>query len=258
MRGCNSGCHGLRLVPSYRCSITTRHPAGRYLARARPAVSVRLRRSSEWGGHTHPPLHRASAPKTLDYIYCLAVRPFASSLYRFQVCQRAAGLTYPPLRLGSCLGFWSLLARCSSPHPRSVFHFRFLVHSWLVRLRGPASVQRSLARYPARPEGIHFMHAPVWVRRMGQPRFARLRVVCISHSTSDFVPPCMQIQIRVYSTDFPVFPTCWIFPSFSNAERYRVAVASETCSNFSTSSLVILPFVFRASMILSNFFRFRS
>src|SRR3989344_5753575 len=151
MRGCNSGCHGLRLVPSYRCSITTRHPAGRYLARARPAVSVRLRRSSEWGGHTHPPLHRASAPKTLDYIYCLAVRPFASSLYRFQVCSLAVGLIYPPLRSGSCLGFWSLLARCSSPHPRSVFHFRFLVHSWLVRLRGPASVQLSLARYlPAR------------------------------------------------------------------------------------------------------------
>ena len=79
------------------------------------------------------------------------MRPFASSLYRFQVCYLAAGLIYPPLRLGSCLGFWSLLARCSSPHPRSVFHFRFLVHSWLVRLRGPASVQRSLARYlPAR------------------------------------------------------------------------------------------------------------
>ena len=96
-----------------------------YLARARPAVSVRLRRSIEWGGHTHPPLHRASAPKTLDYIYCLAVRPFASSLYRFQVCSLAAGLIYPPLRSRSCLGFWSLLARCSSPHPRSVFHFRF-------------------------------------------------------------------------------------------------------------------------------------
>ena len=32
------------------------------------------------------------------------------------------------------------------------------------------------------------------VRRMGQPRFSRLRVVCISHSTSDFVPPCNQIQ----------------------------------------------------------------
>ena len=161
MRGCNSGCHGLRLVPSYRCSITTRHPAGRYLARARPAVSVRLRRSSEWGGHTHPPLHRASAPKTLVCSECLAVRPFASSLYRFQVCYLAVGLIYPPLRLRLCLGFWSLLARCSSPHPRSVFHFRFLVHSWLVRLRGPASVQRSLARYPARPEGIYFMHAPV-------------------------------------------------------------------------------------------------
>ena len=66
------GCHGLRTVPSSRCLVTTRHPAGRYLARARPAVSVRLRRSSEWGGHTHPPPHRASPPKTLDYIYCLA------------------------------------------------------------------------------------------------------------------------------------------------------------------------------------------
>src|SRR3989344_4849242 len=73
-----------------------------------------------------------------------------------------------------------------------------------------------------------------------------------------FVPPCMQIQMRVYSTAFPVFPTCWIFPSFSNAERYRVAVASETCRSFSTSSLVILPFTVSASRILSNFFRFLS
>src|SRR3990167_4438132 len=64
---------------------------------------------------------------------------------------------YPPLRSGSCLGFWSLLARCSSPHPRSVFHFRFLVHSWLVRLRGPASVQLSLARYL--PAGWHPFYA---------------------------------------------------------------------------------------------------
>ena len=67
-----------------------------------------------------------------------------------------------------------------------------------------------------------------------------------------------QIQMRVYSTAFPVFPTCCIFPSFSNAERYRVAVASETCRSFSTSSLVILPFVFRASKIFSSFLRFRS
>ncbi len=132
-----------------------------YLARARPAVSVRLRRSSEWGGHTHPPLHRASAPKTLVCSACLAVRPFASSLYRFQVCLLAAGLIYPPLRSRLCLGFWSLLARCSSPHPRLVFHFGVFVHSWLVHFRGPASVQRSLARYPARPEGIYFTHAPV-------------------------------------------------------------------------------------------------
>src|SRR3989344_3988655 len=91
---------------------------------------------------------------------------------------------------------------------------------------------------PCPPDGIHFMHAPVWVRRMGQPRFARLGVACISHFTSDFVPPCMQIQMRVYVTAFPVFPTCWIFPSFSSADRYRVAVASETCRSFSTSSLV--------------------
>src|SRR3989338_5597686 len=87
----------------------------------------------------------------------LAVRPFASSLYRFQVCYLAAGLTYPPLRSGSCLGFWSLLARCSSPHPRSVFHFRFPVHSCIIRLRGPASVQLSLARYL--PAGRHLFYA---------------------------------------------------------------------------------------------------
>lgn len=101
--------------------------------------------------------------------------------YRFQVCYLATGLMYPPLRLGSCLGFWSLLARCSSPHPRSAFHFRFLVHSWLFRLRGPASVQRSLARYPARPEGTYFIHAPVLVRRMGSAaRCAAARRLCLT------------------------------------------------------------------------------
>src|SRR3989344_625943 len=104
------------------------------------------------------------------------------------------------------------------------------------------------------------------VRRMGQPRETRLRVVCISHFTSDFLPPCTQIQMRVYSTAFPVFPTCWIFPSFSNAERYRVAVASETCRSFSTSSLVtrgepVEPFLAlasRNSRIFSSFLCFRS
>src|SRR3989338_472148 len=161
----------------------------------------------------------------------LAVRPFASSLYRFQVCYLAAGLTYPPLRSGSCLGFWSLLARCSSPHPRSVFHFRFLVHSWLVRLRGPASVQLSLARYPAhRMASILCMRLSL-VRRMGQPRETRLRVVCISHCTCDFLPPCMQKPNAImpldfiYVTAFPVLPICFSFPSFSSCERYRVAVA---------------------------------
>ena len=115
----------------------------------------------------------------------------------------------------------------------------------------------------------------------------QLRVVYISHFTSDSLPPCMQkssclphppmrarrfspsqmhqirrrcslqdkmqTQTRVYSTAFPVFPTCLIFPSFSSAERYRVAVASETCKSFSTSSLVIFPFVFRNSRIFSSF-----
>jgi len=111
---------------------------------------------------------------------------------------------------------------------------------------------------PRPPDGIHFMHAPASSRRMGHPRFARLRVVCISHFTSDFLPPCKQIQMRVYSTAFPVFPTCCIFPSFSNAERYRVAVASETCRSFSTSSFVILPFAFKNSRIFSSFLCFRS
>src|SRR3989344_6683370 len=111
------------------------------------------------------------------------------------------------------------------------------------------------------------MHAPVSGQAHGSAALLiqqnhllgrRLRVVCNSHCTSDFVPPCMQIQMRVYSTALPVFPTCWIFPSLSNAERYRVAVASETCRSFSTSSLVILPFVFRASIIFSSFLCFRS
>jgi hypothetical protein len=65
------------------------------------------------------------------------------------------------------------------------------------------------------------------VRRMGQPREARLRVVCISHFTSDFLPPCMQkpnsklFQGFVQVTAFPVLPTCFIFPSFSKVEGYR-------------------------------------
>src|SRR3989338_6257878 len=87
------------------------------------------------------------------------------------------------------------------------------------------------------PDGIHFMHAPGSGQAHGSASLLiqqnhllgrRLRVVCISHFTSDFLPPCTHIQMRVYSTAFPVFPTCCIFPSFSNAERYRVAVASET------------------------------
>src|SRR3989344_8473814 len=111
------------------------------------------------------------------------------------------------------------------------------------------------------------MHAPVSGRAHGSAALLiqqnhllgrRLRVVCISHCTSDFVPPCTHIQMRVYSTAFPVFPTCCIFPSFSNAERYRVAVASETCRSFSTSSLVILPFTVSTSRIFSSFLCFRS
>ncbi|KKW27790.1 MAG: hypothetical protein UY70_C0007G0001 [Candidatus Kaiserbacteria bacterium GW2011_GWB1_52_6] len=46
-----------------------------YLARARPAVSVRLRRSIEWGGHTHPPLHRARVQKpSIRFIASRCVR----------------------------------------------------------------------------------------------------------------------------------------------------------------------------------------
>ena len=45
-----------------------------------------------WGGHTHPPLLHASAPKTLVYYYCLAVFPFASSFFgfRFAIVQRVS------------------------------------------------------------------------------------------------------------------------------------------------------------------------
>ena len=111
-----------------------------------------------------------------------------------------------------------------------------------------------------RPSGRHLFYSCACLvsGACHSPRIARLRVVCIFHFTSDFLPPCTQIQTRVYVTALPVFPTCWIFPSFSNAERYRVAVASETCKSFSTSSLVIFPFAFSASRILSSFFRFRS
>jgi len=68
----------------------------------------------------------------------------------------------------------------------------------------------------------------------------------------------LPLQIFEYTTPVPVLPTCFIFPSFSSAERYRVAVASETCRSFSTSSLVILVLVVSACIILSRFFRFRS
>src|SRR3989344_1423394 len=55
---------------------------------------------------------------------------------RFQVYYLATGLIVLPLRLRLCLGFWSLLARSRSPHPRYAFHFRFLVHSWLSACAG--------------------------------------------------------------------------------------------------------------------------
>jgi len=51
------------------------------------------------------------------------------------------------------------------------------------------------------PDGIHFMHAPVSGQAHGSASLLiqqnhllgrRLRVVCISHFTSDFLPPCMQ------------------------------------------------------------------
>lgn len=178
--------------------------------------------------------------------------------YPSLVCYRATGLIELPLRLRMCLGFWVPLACCSSPHPRSAFHFRFS-RTKLANPRARAGLGPAFPSEIPRPTGRHlFDHAPACRGAWGHPCFARLRVVCISHFTSDFLPPCTQIQIRVYSTAFPVLPTCCIFPSFSNAERYRVAVASETCRSFSTSSFVIFSFVARASKILSSFFRFRS
>src|SRR3989344_6637773 len=68
----------------------------------------------------------------------------------------------------------------------------------------------------------------------------------------------LPLQIFEYTTPCPVFPTCFILPSFSSADKYLVAVASETCRSFSTSSLVILFLVFSAVIILSRFLRLRS
>ena len=55
-----------------------------------------------------------------------------------------------------------------------------------------------------------------------------------------------------------MLPVCFILFSFSKAWRYRVAVASETCSNFSTSSLVIFPLSESFAIILSSFLCFVS
>jgi hypothetical protein len=67
----------------------------------------------------------------------------------------------------------------------------------------------------------------------------------------------LPLQIFEYTTPCPVLPTCLILFSFSSADKYLVAVASETCRSFSTSSLVILFFVFSAAIILSRFLRLR-
>ncbi|TSC77408.1 MAG: hypothetical protein G01um101429_1079 [Parcubacteria group bacterium Gr01-1014_29] len=79
---------------------------------------------------------------------------------------------------------------------------------------------------------------------------------------SGLLPPVRagedSLQIFEYTTPCPVLPTCRILPSFSSADKYLVAVASETCRSFSTSSLVILFLVVSACIILSRFFRLRS
>src|SRR3989338_10386072 len=84
----------------------------------------------------------------------------------------------------------------------------------------------------------------------------------VRSKTSGLLPPVRaredSLQIFEYTTPCPVLPTCLILFSFSSADKYLVAVASETCSSFSTSSLVILFFVFSASIILSLFLRLRS
>ena len=81
--------------------------------------------------------------------------------------------------------------------------------------------------------------------------------------TRELPHPCVHEKITPfyileYETMCPVFPFCFIFPSFSRIERYRVAVASDTCRNFSTSSLVILDFCRNKLITRSSFFRFRN
>ena len=125
----------LGLVRQYRCAYGA-HPSG---------VGTPTPRSIALGSK-NPRLDLLPRGASVRFVF-----------YRSSILYLATGLILLPLRSGLCLGFWSLLARCSSPHPRSVFHFRFLVHSWLVRLRGPASVQLSLARYL--PAGWHPFYA---------------------------------------------------------------------------------------------------
>src|SRR3989344_3077658 len=195
MQGCKckptadaTGCEqclriGVELLPAIR-------RAG-YLARARSAVSVRLRRSIEWGGHTHPPLHRARVQKpSIIFIASRCVRSLRLCIgFRFATCSRSHVSAAP-------FGFVPRLleppSALSLPPPAvsiSLPLYWYIVANPLARAGlGPAFP----SEIPCPPDGIHFTHAPASSRRMGQPRFSRLRVVCMSHFTSDFVPPCMQ------------------------------------------------------------------
>ena len=128
-----------------------------YLARARPAVSVRLRRSIEWGGHTHPPLHRASVQKP-------------SIILRASRCVRS-------LRLLSVSG----LLACSGSHlsaapfafvprlleppsalqlpPPAVSISLPIFSTWLVRPLARAGLGPAFPSEIPRPSGRHLFHS---------------------------------------------------------------------------------------------------
>jgi hypothetical protein len=152
-----SGCHVLR--SSAFVLMLNYHPpsGGRGISlAARPAVSVRPRRAIEWGGHTHPPCHHASAPETLDLYSHLAVHPFASSFisHLYSILLRVSYICRSVCVCASAFG--DLLARCHSPHPRSVFHFIFFVHSCLVTCAGLAYRRVEFAALCATARRLYF------------------------------------------------------------------------------------------------------
>src|SRR3989344_9404265 len=190
-----------------------------YLARARPAVSVRLRRSIGWGGHPHPPLHRARVQKP-SFVLCASrcVRSLRLlSLISLLSCSGSHLAAAP-------FGFVPRLLEPPSvmqlPPPAiciSLQIFWYIVANPLARAGlGPAFP----SEIPCPPDGIHFMHAPVWVRRMGfaSLRAAARRLYIAFHSRffASLHSKCLKVLCRL--PPFLFFPFVLFF-LFSQVQR---------------------------------------